>query len=290
MVNKVKILTVLVLLGMIMNLNGQETKLISEKIKEQNEIEEYYVDRANKDIKHGEYKLTWNWKFYKALKVKGQYDNNLKVGTWVYYFDYAKGKYGKDLGVQHIVIYEKDKPNGKYLQLDYHGDTVQIGWLKDNKRVGEWKIFKKLQLIEHYDFSNRESKIDRQGEYEIEISPRLQNDFDIIRYLKNNLELSYDKEQSSMSGMIGLEFVISADSSVTSVDVLESNNKTVSEAFKSCLSKSKWEPAIKNGENISCKMNAFFSYYLVWEGNGKNRRFRINLVSDSLVLITNNNR
>ncbi|UII20729.1 energy transducer TonB [Fulvivirga ligni] len=75
--NKVKILTVLLLITLVSNVHGQETKLKKEK---DNGLKaEYYVLKSDKSTKHGLYK-----KYDRSgeLIIEGQYENDKEIGEW----------------------------------------------------------------------------------------------------------------------------------------------------------------------------------------------------------------
>ena len=63
-----RILLSWILINLIWIAQAQTNKMITKKLKETNEIEVFYVQSTNKQLKQGPYQLTWNWKFYKAIK------------------------------------------------------------------------------------------------------------------------------------------------------------------------------------------------------------------------------
>jgi TonB family protein len=75
-----RIVLTLILLTTSVQLFGQDTK----KKKVSNDYppykETFYVLKSDQETKHGEYKKT-----YGGLSVKGQFENNKKVGVWEYY-------------------------------------------------------------------------------------------------------------------------------------------------------------------------------------------------------------
>ncbi len=74
-----RILTLL-LLAVSVNLFGQETKKKTVSNDYPPYKETFYVLKSDQETKHGEYKKT-----YGGLSIKGQFDNNKKVGVWEYY-------------------------------------------------------------------------------------------------------------------------------------------------------------------------------------------------------------
>jgi len=70
----------LLLLAVSVNLFGQDTKKKTVSNDYPPYKETFYVLKSDQETKHGEYKKT-----YGGLSIKGQFDNNKKVGVWEYY-------------------------------------------------------------------------------------------------------------------------------------------------------------------------------------------------------------
>ena len=82
---------------------GQETKQVKKEV--DGDLEIYFVLKSDKKIKHGPYEkyLQYSNPMAKGnlLIERGQYDNNLMTGTWIYCWGEneltSKGNYDKGL-------------------------------------------------------------------------------------------------------------------------------------------------------------------------------------------------
>lgn len=108
--------------------SGQDLKTKKKKIDEQEGTATFYVLASNDSIKHGIYQK----KGYtgKRILLKGNYNHNKKEGLWQeqYYGDEYKGP--KASG-----YYENDLKIGEWVYFNYAGDTVQIYDWSQNKLV-----------------------------------------------------------------------------------------------------------------------------------------------------------
>jgi hypothetical protein len=107
---------------------GQELKTIKKKVEEQYGKAVFYVLADNDTVKHGLYLM----KAYTGTRLlyKGNYDHNKKVGFWEekYYFTNNKGPKAQG-------YYENDQKIGKWVYFSFSGDTVQIYNWTDRKMV-----------------------------------------------------------------------------------------------------------------------------------------------------------
>lgn len=89
----------------------------------------YHVLNTDSSIKHGEYQQFFELK----LRVKGNYQNNLKHGKWTRY--YADGK------PQIEAEYQKGLKVGKWMYYYPDGALKAIAYFNNNLKTGTWQGF-----------------------------------------------------------------------------------------------------------------------------------------------------
>ncbi len=167
--------------------NSQEVKKIIEKKEKSSVVEEYFVLKEDKSIKHGKYLKyserlavekyiqefgsfdhnikTGVWFLFNIshplnpLSVVGEYSNGEKIGQWFYFYPPAL----KDTSVLFLlgqkkltgVISPKKKDEEFQITIDTTGiKLAATGNFEKNKKVGKWSYYSKNGLlIKEYDFS-----------------------------------------------------------------------------------------------------------------------------------------
>jgi antitoxin component YwqK of YwqJK toxin-antitoxin module len=145
--------------------------------------EKYLVLKKDKSIKHGQYLLVYNdyW-FKKYIMEVGQYENNQKAGTWIYFYfkdpsnfiksvgDYKNGKkegvwtyYHKDNHTTMDTMLGSSKrtrihePKGGTLEYKIEVDTAghqleSTGVYLNDQKIGVWEYFSASgALVNSYD-------------------------------------------------------------------------------------------------------------------------------------------
>lgn len=255
---------------------AQKTKSIKHKIKVNNEVAYQEVLRSDPQVYHGDYELKWNWKFYKAIKVAGQYQHHQKEGQWFYYYSWP-GRYGRNPKAEYIVNYQDGARHGDFIHLSYQGDTLQSGRYSQGKRSGTWRIFQSDTLIYHYDFSARENLLGRVPDYRADLPLSLLSAPGLNTFIYQNIDLKAPHKDSAnyASGQIQIRCVIDADSTLHSPSLMVSGDRRVDEALLECIQNSKWAPALKKGKPVSVEALILVNYQIEWQGRGKNRLFLI---------------
>jgi len=98
---------------------SQEPKLIKKKENLQNGSAKFYVIKDKDSVKHGEYIVT----AYSGNRklVEGQYNYGKKTGIWIERY------YGKEYkGMKSYGEYQNDSKVGKWIYFNSKGDTSQI--------------------------------------------------------------------------------------------------------------------------------------------------------------------
>ncbi len=247
----------------------QTTKEIKRKLTDLDQIEYVNVLKSNRDIRHGGYKLTYNWKFYHAVKLTGEYDMDKKVGKWTEYYEF-NGKYGKDMRIRTITNYHDGQKNGEFLHLGYHKDTIEIGNYSADEKTGIWKTFDKGTLIEKYDYSNDKSLINPTKENMdfkgVDVKPKFK-DSNLNQFLTNQLNPINYNNLENIQGQIIITFIIDRDGNVREPEIIKSCCTELNQDFIKAIEKtsSHWEPAIVEGKNVSSQIKIPIDFLIEWK-------------------------
>ena len=118
-----KITSLFIILCLSISANAQQLKKVKNKTKE-GFTETYTVLKSDRSIRHGSYSITDG----KISYVRGQYENNLKVGNWTYSENYSTIK-GLDGTMEYYekgeLIWTKGWSNSKYSTL-YYNRTMEL--------------------------------------------------------------------------------------------------------------------------------------------------------------------
>lgn len=123
MINRYSVLLLIMLISCLsFNSYSQETKKVTFKNSNPPYKETFYVLKTSPEHRHGEYTRTSSGK----LQVRGQYENNSKVGAWEFYDRQGqlvqKYNYSTD-----IIEYDKTPSSSKYDTLLYSRPPLYPG-------------------------------------------------------------------------------------------------------------------------------------------------------------------
>jgi hypothetical protein len=253
---------------------AQETKKIKNSIGEKIEI--LHVLKSNPEIKHGEYLLTWNWKFYHSISKEGKFENNQKQGIWKEYYRF-RGKYNKtDMRVKYQTSFKNDKKNGVFIEFDYNKDTLQMGSFIENKKTGIWKKFENKKLTEHYDYTNNINlaRTENNKTTKVDVLPKL-IDLDLNTFLMKNLKPVNHKKKKNLFGEIEITMIITKTGTVQEIEISGAEYPELETEFRVAISNSSehWEPALKNGEKVDVKVLIPANFLIEW----KRKKFRVGM-------------
>jgi hypothetical protein len=237
---------------------SQTTKEIKRKLTDSDQIEYVNVLKSNRDIRHDEYKLTYNWKFYHAIRITGEYNMDKKVGKWIEYYSF-NGNYGKDMRIRTITNYMDGKKNGEFIHLGYHKDTLQIGSYSSDEKVGIWQTYDNGVLIEIYDYTNGQSLLSPSkvsSEFKgVDVEPKFK-DSNLKQFLTNQLNPINYKNLENIQGKIIITCIIDKEGKVKNIEVLDCCCAELDQDFINAIKKTSthWEPAIVEGKNVNSQI------------------------------------
>ena len=288
---------------------GQETKFVSRSA-ESGGIEEYYVLKENKKVKHGTYVRylpPFGTRDYVILE-SGSYMNGEKQGVWEYYYSngFQKSSWNK---LKEKGAYVNGKKNGVW--TSFHLDTVantsnsqnfgdkkrldsvnlfiehkanklkQAGMYLNDKKVGEWVSFDYYnKLTQKYDFKTKKLL------FEISVKDSLDYNLNrkslfiggmncLTEFLYNNYKSTnvlIDKD----STYVTIAFTVNTNGSTQEYRVIRtSHSKDLEKEMLRLISLTdfNWLPAIENEQtrNHEYKIGMDIIRY---SDSGQNRRYK----------------
>jgi antitoxin component YwqK of YwqJK toxin-antitoxin module len=288
---------------------GQETKFISRGA-ETGGIEEYYVLKADKKVKHGTYVRylpPFGTRDYVILE-SGSYANGEKQGVWEYYYSNGlqksswnklreKGAYvnGKKNGVwtsfyldttTNVLNKEsygnKKKTDSVNIFVAHKNNKLkQAGMYLNDKRVGEWVSYDYYnRLIQKYDFKEKkllfEKSINDSLDYNLNRKPLFIGGVDCLtEFLYHNYKSTsvlIDKD----STYVTIAFTINANGGTQEHRIIRSSrSKDLEKEMLRLISStdSNWLPAIENGQTKTFEYKIGIDI-IRYPDSGQNRRFK----------------
>jgi len=129
---------------------AQETKLTSKRSENPYFLEEFYVLKSDKNIRHGSYKKLG---YRKSIMVSGYYKNNQKDSTWTDYFwrtEIIKSQGNYKDGVKNGIWFE-------YFQIGEKNTLQSKGEHRNGEKIGLWEFYNgKKELVQKYDYDKME--------------------------------------------------------------------------------------------------------------------------------------
>lgn len=168
-----RILIISTLLGLIININsyGQETK--KKRAQKENFIEEYYVLKDNKNIKHGQYIKFKKYILDQRIPIEfGFFENGKRIGVWYFFYSTGSlesfGKYSADEKQGIWKEYYKPVYTNESITslLNGHSDIVvdkkgnisvekndslisAMGIYDSGKKIGTWNYYDGNRALTH---------------------------------------------------------------------------------------------------------------------------------------------
>ncbi|MBX2967675.1 MAG: energy transducer TonB [Cyclobacteriaceae bacterium] len=265
---------------------SQETKFV---LKNKTEfIEEFYVLKNDKDVKHGTYVKYRNTFNGVQILESGEYNDGEKNGLWQYFYDIPtkhsrnsikeKGNYvnGKKNGIwtsyyldtiPEIVKSEKFGNKRKIDSLNIYIDQqsaklMTAGMYLNDKRVGEWTSFNYLgEMAQKYNFTTSnlmfDSSIKDSLVYNLNRKPLfIGGQVCLSSFLHNNINLPpiMSKVKGDSTNAL-ITFKINEQGDIEDINV---NSNTESKVLRDEMTRlvtatnSKWLPGLKDGIKIKC--------------------------------------
>lgn len=303
------LLSILLLAAMTSVSLGQKTKFVSRGA-EGGGIEEYYVLKENRKVKHGTYVRylpPFGTRDYVLMEV-GSYSNGEKQGVWEYYYSngFQKSSWNK---LKEKGTYVNGKKNG--LWTSYFRDTVvniskvrsfgdkrgidsvnlsieygtskvkQAGRYLNDQRVGEWVAFDfSNRLVQKYDFETGrllyENSIKDSADYNLNRKPLFIGGLICLNeFLLNNCKFA-DVLIGNDSTYVTIAFTVNTNGTTEDLRIDRTgHSKALEREMLRLISStdSNWLPAIENGQarNYEYKIRMDIIPYA---DNGQNRRFK----------------
>lgn len=303
------LILILIFASQPLDLLGQETKFVSRSA-ESGGIEEYYVLKENKKVKHGTYVRylpPFGTRDYVILE-SGSYINGEKDGVWEYYYSngFQKSSWNK---LREKGAYVNGKKNGVW--TSFYMDTTtnvlnkkrfgnkkrmdsvnlfighetnklkQAGTYLNDKKVGEWVSYDYFnRLVQKYNFNEKkllfEKSINDSLDYNLNRKPLFIGGLDcLIAFLFNNYESTrvlIDKD----STYITIAFTINTNGSTQEHRITRtSRSKDLEKEMLRLISSTdfNWLPAVENGQtkNYEYKIGLDIIQY---PDSGQNLRYK----------------
>lgn len=215
---------------------GQKTKKVKVQHKNPWFVEEYYVLKKDKNVRHGSYQ---KFGFKNSLLISGFYKNNTKDSLWTSYF---RGD-------------NKVKSQGSYL---------------NDKRIGIWEFYNhKSELVQKYDF-DRDSLIyftPEEKEFEIVtengiVKTKLDSPPLFIggvgeasESIFENLEYPVLAAEQGISGVVYISFFIDAEGNPKDYEIEKGIGGGCDEAALRTIKllPNTWVPGYLNGKPVTTK-------------------------------------
>jgi len=270
---------------------GQETKRIKTRDKDSQYVDNYFVLKSDKTVKHGLFERYLNYSSPldngRLLIERGEYANNKKTGIWTYYAlednTTAQGPYDNDLRTgdwefhKNGELLEKgsylnDKRADLWVYLDKERGVDERGYYEDGKKVGIW-IYHYYNLpIQTYDHS-LDSVLHfypDQTEFEVILNPS-EEPVNLVlsrppQYVGHKRQLQDDMtrltkypekaKQKLIAGQVIVSFIVNEDGTPSDFTVLQdfgwNCGQAVIDAYKA--NTTKWIPGIYNGGKVKVKL------------------------------------
>lgn len=233
---KITFTSILILCGLVTTFS-QELKKITKKSNNPEVIEEYFVLKKEKDVKHGMYQKMSN---SGIVLEKGFYKNDSKDSLWIYFAS-----------------------NGI--------DTISVGTFLNDQRVGQWIIFDNKGVFSYvYNYSNGEiCKYNWNGESnkfpvlvdglwvedEIDSPPMVMEGDKPLNKIARNIRYPTRAWKNGISGQVEVAFIVDSTGEMYKLRVkdgvdsdLDAEALRVVELLKT---KTDWYPAKKNGKPLT---------------------------------------
>lgn len=228
------LLTAIIIFCGLLTSFSQEVKKVSLKSKSPSVIEEYFVLKKSKDVKHGEYLKT---SYGGDILEKGFFKNGKRDSLWVYF---------ANKGV----------------------DTTFAGNYLDDKRVGEWAIFDKGVFSYNYNYttdsvsnyqwngaSNRFPVLinSKWTESEIDSPPLVTDGENPNSIISRNLRYPTRAWKSGISGQVDVAFTVDSTGRMSNVRIKEGADPEFNNEAKRvvALLNTIWFPAKKDGKSVT---------------------------------------
>ena len=224
-----------------------------------NYVEEYYVLKSDKNIKHGRYRQLTS-KLERIVITNGYYNYGKKDSIWTFYH------WGtKDIHKQGR--FKDDQKEGVWYEYGYKNDKkilLSEGAYEDGVRVGEWEFFNDGKLHVKYNYSTKEllyfNDIDSllNEEYEIYLGSEI-----IVAklqspplYLGDYSWLKNRNYQECMSGIVTFSCLIDPIGMCSDFKIVEGIGYNCSENEALRIIKTmpqEWIPAIYQGKKVKVR-------------------------------------
>lgn len=213
---------------------SQEVKKVTLKSKNPSVIEQFYVLKKSKDVKHGEYLKT---NYSGDILEKGFFKNGKKDSLWV-------------------------------LLTNKGIDTTFTGYYLDDKRVGEWAIFDKGAFLYKYNYStdsvsnyqwngasNRFPVLinSKWTESEIDSPPLIIDGENPGSIISRNLRYPTRAWKSGIAGQVDVAFTVDSTGRMSGVRIKEGADPEFNNEAKRvvALLSTIWYPAKKQGKSVT---------------------------------------
>lgn len=304
------LILILIFVSPTSDLLGQETKFVSGSA-EDGGIEEYYVLKENKKVKHGtyvKYLPPFGTRDYVILE-SGSYINGEKNGIWEYYYSngFQKSSWNK---LREKGAYVNGKKNGVWtsfymdtttnaISKEIYGnkkttDSVnlfiehktnklkQAGMYLNDKKVGEWVSFDYFnRLVQKYDFKENKLLFEKSINDSLDYNLNRKSLFiggiacltDFLYYNFKSTSVAIDKD----STYITFAFTVNINGSTQEHRIIRtSRSKGLEKEMLRLISSTdfNWLPAVENGQmkNYEYKIGLDIIRY---PDSGQNRRYKI---------------
>jgi protein TonB len=214
-----KIISLFILSLLVLNSQAQDTKKVTKKHKAPTYIEEYYVLKSDKSIRHGEYKKidysgkvvalgfyknnekdsVWTYSFWTTniVSSEGNYKQGKKTGIWFEYYRISESKKVKTKGLYEagsmVGIWEYNNPSSELIQkYDYTNDTI-IEFMPNNE---EFEI--------HSDSGIVLTKLERPPLY-------IGGELSIFKKINGQINYPTDAIENDISGTVLVSFYVDLD-------------------------------------------------------------------------------
>lgn len=224
---------------------GQDLKTKKKKVEEREGTATFHVLANNETIKQGAYQI----KAYTGSRIllKGNYDNNKKVGLW------QEQYYGKEYkGPKASGMYDNDKRVGNWVYFNYAGDTALIYNWTENKIVSSnlcGTTSREYTIIEN----GKESKSQLDcpptaatgpDYFLYEFTGEIGEKSDYFKKVGNDLY----KLQTKIS------ILIDETASVVEVSFSTEERNELKEIIERYIRSYKWIPGKKDGKDVAAKL------------------------------------
>lgn len=240
-----KTIMITLLISQVMMSFGQDLKTVKKKENEREGKATFYVLASNDTIKHGDYKV----KSYMGSRIvlKGQYNNNSKVGLWVeqYYGGFYKGP--KATG-----YYENNKKVGEWIYFTYDGDTAQIYNWSLNKLIS-------LNLCGVDTFKHTVIENGIESKHKLDCPPTCASGIhyffhELDKVIINRDDLFKNIDNYTHQFKTEISFTLDKDSTITIVSFSTEENKELKEIIEKFIKSYNWIPGKLEGKEVTTKI------------------------------------